>query len=621
MKSFIAELKRRNVFKVGAAYAIVAWLLIQITDIVAPALHLPEWTVTLIVYLLLIGFPLALFLAWAYELTPVGIKPSREVDEADSITHSTGQKFNVTLIGLLVLVIVFLILDNYVLREDRSQESEVRINNTSVSTVSTETQLNDKGPVTRDKAGSSIAVLPFTNLSDDKANEYFADGIAEEILNSLARIRELEVRGRTSSFYFKGRNEDFATISRMLNVKYLLEGSVRKAGEQVRITVQLIDTQTADHLWSKTYERTLNDIFAIQEDVARSVADTLQITLGVGELGRSQGMTRNTEAYDAYLEGRSLISRLGQDNLETGIEQLERSVMLDPDFVLAWTVLVGAYTVAAVQNLTESGDEYAEKADQAATRAIALAPESIPSLLADASQKVFKHDWALAEQLYKKVIYQVPNDYETNLFYGYFLMDVGRSTEAIVVNKLAVKSEPLFIRPIGSLGLSHEMSGNLEDAFKTYQKGNNLIGDKETIAQWSLIAALELGDHALIESLKEKMKDDIFVPLMDSSQEARIVLHSFYTDPKNKNPSTLSVLSVWASYFGDHALALQAYQDASKYRNFFPAVLWRPIHKEMRRLPGFKDIVRDIGLVEYWRSTGNWGEFCRPAGEDDFECQ
>ena len=205
--SFFVELKRRNVFKVAVAYAIVAWLLVQITSTVAPALHLPDWTLTFIVYLTIIGFPLALFLAWAFELTPEGIKPTSEISQGESISKTTGQKLNYTIIALLSLAVVFLVLDNYLLTEDRSQKSAVRMGNTTGSTVARVPLSGDKGSMSNDSVKPSIAVLPFADLSPNKDQEYFSDGLSEELLNQLAQLHDLRVIGRTSSFAFKGKND------------------------------------------------------------------------------------------------------------------------------------------------------------------------------------------------------------------------------------------------------------------------------------------------------------------------------------------------------------------------------------------------------------------------------
>ena len=294
--SLFEELKRRNVFRVGIAYLVLGWVVIQITDTVAPALNLPDWTLALVTWIGIIGFPFAVLIAWAFELTPEGIKREHEVDRSQSITHVTGRKFDFAIIGLLVVALGFVVWDAYL-----SELDEVLVTETPVEAI-------EPAPVEEAlTATASIAVLPFVNMSSDSEQEYFSDGLSEEILNLLTRISGLKVIARTSSFVFKGKNEDVRTIGQMLDVSTVLEGSVRKSGERVRITAQLIDVSDGAHLWSETYDRTLTDIFAVQDDVAAAIIDALQIHVGANPTrGRP---TDNAEAYALFLEARAAMNR------------------------------------------------------------------------------------------------------------------------------------------------------------------------------------------------------------------------------------------------------------------------------------------------------------------------
>jgi TolB-like protein len=250
MPRLFEELKRRNVFKVGTAYVVLAWLLAQVTDIFLEPFGAPEWVIKTILLLLIIGFPLALLFAWAFELTPEGLKKEKDVDRSQSITHETGQKLNFAIIFILVLALGYFAIDKFVLEPQRKAETARQ----SASPVAEPDTSSDK----------SIAVLPFVNMSEDAGNEYFSDGISEEILNSLAKVKDLKVAGRTSSFAFKGRDQDLRQIGDALGVNHILEGSVRKAGAKVRITAQLIQVEDGFHLWSETYDRELTDVFAIR---------------------------------------------------------------------------------------------------------------------------------------------------------------------------------------------------------------------------------------------------------------------------------------------------------------------------------------------------------------------
>lgn len=615
--SFWKELSRRNVLKVGVAYAVAAWLIIHPVDIVFPILHLPEWSITLVAAFLIICFPFVLIFSWVYEITPKGLKRTKEVPPSKSITYLAGKRLNYIIVGLLVVALGYFVFDKYFIGRDVIETEQVPAASNA------------------EKAKKTIAVLPFTDLSPEKDQEYFADGIAEELLNSLTRISELEVRGRTSSFYFKDRDEDLRTISEMLNVEYILEGSVRKAGEQVRITVQLINTRKDAHIWSKTYDRELKDIFAIQDNIAQSVADALQITLGVGELGRAPGMTRNIAAYDAFLAGRSSL------NGSQAIEQLEQAVALDPDFAIGWYNLANTYSFASVL-IPERAKEFLAKRRSALSRVVELTPETDLALGIAASRS---GDMVEVERLYKKALALNPANFETNPEYGWFLLKVGRPTEAIDYFQRLVRMEPLASSGHSNLGLAYELSGNIDAAVMATKKAGEL-SDQLAFNNAGLLAfnnagllvlALEENNRALIDEYVALVQNtellgninrsdtrdinQVMHALLDTPEEAGAELRLFLTDPAYNNPFNRLWIARWASYFGEFELALQTCRESIGSNSDLIWQIWQPIHKGMRQLPGFKDLVREFGLVDYWRTSGKWGDFCHPVGEDDFECK
>jgi TolB-like protein len=310
------ELKRRNVFRIAIAYLIVAWLVLQVGDTLAPALHLPGWVNTVLAFFLILGFPIALFFAWAFEVTPEGLKKEKDVDRSQSITHVTGRKLDFIIIGVLVVAVILFAVDKFVL--------------SPLSDSTLESTVTEGHP--------SIAVLPFVNMSSDPEQEYFSDGLSEEILNLLAKIPDLKVIGRTSSFAFKGKNEDLRGIGDALDVKTVLEGSVRKSGERVRITAQLIDVSDGAHIWSETYDRTMTDIFAVQDDVAAAIIDALQIHVGAKPTrGRPTG---NAEAYALFLKARVAANAFEFRNAE---EILLKIIEIDPNFAEAYELLAYTY--------------------------------------------------------------------------------------------------------------------------------------------------------------------------------------------------------------------------------------------------------------------------------------
>ena len=579
MGAFLAELRRRSVFKVGIAYAIVAWLLVQVTVAVEKPLHLPVWIATFVIFLLAIGFPVALLLAWAFELTPEGVKRAGPMAQRSAAGTS-----------------------------DPAAESPAP---------------------TPAAAAQSIAVLPFVDMSPDKDQEYFSDGISEELLNQLAKIKDLHVAGRTSSFSFKGRDDDLRVIGEKLNVAHVLEGSIRKAGNRVRVTAQLIKAADGYHLWSESYDRELDDIFAIQDDIARAVTNALSITLGVGNLGVS---TRNIAAYEAYLAGRSLYNQGGRQEYLQAIEQLEQAVAEDPQFAEAWGMLAITYYNGGLVYVSERASEYLEKFQEAATRAIALGLDSVAPLCAAATLENRNRNWSKAEQLLKKAIALAPSDYLANTSCSLFLKNVGRVREGLEYDQRGAGIEPLVVTPAVVLGVSYEVNGDLDAALKEFQRGQGLIGDRGQLNGVALATALTKGDHALAEEILQKhMNDDTLPPAnrditttmqanLDDPEAARAALHRFYENPAYNNPFVRNVISVWSAYFNDYELALKIQTEAVKSGSFVVYAIWRPIFKPMRQLPAFKQLLQEAGLVDYWLSTGNWGDFCRPVGNDDFEC-
>ena len=324
MASLWDELKRRNVVRVAIAYVVVSWLMLQLTDVLLPLLILPEWVGRLVFLLLFIGFPLALFVAWAFELTPDGLKKERDVDRSTSITHATGRKLDRMIIAILLVALAVFAVERFVLLPERATPADL-----GQEIVASEYQ-------------QSIAVLPFVNMSSDPEQEYFSDGLSEEILNLLAQLPELKVIGRTSSFAFKGKNEDLRIIGEALGVNTVLEGSVRKSGERIRITAQLINVSDGAHLWSQTYDRTMTDVFEIQDNVAGEIIEALKLHVGViPERGRP---TDHVEAYSLFLKARALQNEWNPDG---AIDHLNHAVELDPNFAEAYELLAFSYWMAA----------------------------------------------------------------------------------------------------------------------------------------------------------------------------------------------------------------------------------------------------------------------------------
>ncbi len=344
--SFFDELKRRNVFRVGIAYGITAWLLIQIADILLETFKAPDWTMQFIVVVLLIGFPLALFFAWAFELTPEGVKREKDIDRDESIAPSTGKKLDRVIILGLVVVIAVMGIERFWFAGPGTGEPAAAPTRTAMETGQADGAEPASTPELEVEADmhhqESVAVLPFTAMSSGEDDEYFADGLTEEILNSLAGLPELLVTARTSSFHFKGKDLPIPEIAKTLGVDHVVEGSVRRSGERVRITAQLIRAEDGFHLWSDTYDRTLEDIFAVQENIAANIAETLDVVLDEGKRERMRNAgIGDVEAFIAYQKGVEAFIQAhnviedGSRNLAVAVEYFDQALEASPDLVAA----------------------------------------------------------------------------------------------------------------------------------------------------------------------------------------------------------------------------------------------------------------------------------------------
>jgi TolB-like protein len=317
---FIAELKRRNVFRVGAAYAIVAWLLIEVASVLLPTFDAPDWVMKAFSTLVILGFPLTLVIAWAFELTPEGIKREADVDPGESVTKETGRKLDFIIIGVLAVGIIYFAVDKFVREPGPDHPSVVR--------------------------EKSIAVLPLANRSANEADAFFVDGMHDDILTHVSKIRSLKVISRTSVMDYRDTKKNMKTIGRELGVATILEGGVQRSGSQVRINVQLIDAETDEHLWAEIYDRklTAENLFSIQSEIATAIADALRASLSPEEQDRLATVpTQNLAAYEAYLLGKQRMAKPSIVALEEATVYFEQAIEFDPDFALAYVGLADAY--------------------------------------------------------------------------------------------------------------------------------------------------------------------------------------------------------------------------------------------------------------------------------------
>ena len=616
--SFLNELKRRNVFRVGLVYLAAAWLVAQVTAILAQAFTWPHWVLEAVVIVLAIAFPIALVVAWLFELTPEGLRRTAEVDAARSIRPITGRKLDRVLIGVLALIVVAFAADRFILEHPRA-------------TIQQPAAPQEASVLADTSARPSLAVLPFENLSDDENQDHFADGLSEELLDQLAQFQDLRVVGRTSSFAFKGKNEDLRAIGKTLGVNHLLEGSVRKSGNELRITAQLINAADGSHVWSQTYDRKLKDIFDIQDDIAMSVANAIGVSLGVGDLSHVPGMTRNVEAYNEYLASNRSFA-VTSDDIQSTIAHLERAVHSDDAFALAWLALSNAYGIAegSFPDLIKGASE---KAEHAFDRAQELTPNS-PYVLRELARRRME-----AERLIQAAVSGGAKNFagdDIDDFRGSFLYVTGRAREAAGYFQRARLIDPLNTRVALHLMAALAAIDDMPEALGLAHEAEKLNqGPPAVVTGPALVIALASGDRAEIDRwLKQpsvvgssvgsnplQLLSSRMIQLLDDPAKGRAEIRRFAAGPTYQYFLAWTIIYGWAAYYGDPDLALDVFRkSAAQDLPLSLSWIWGPLYHDMRKLPGFKQYLRETGIVDYWRKTGNWGDFCHPLGDDDFEC-
>ncbi len=579
----VSELRRRNVLRMAALYAVAAWLIVQVAGILIDLAKLPDWIGTTTLWVLIIGFPIALIFSWFYEITPEGIGLEKDSDPDVALTHVSDRRLDFLVISLLCAAVILFAFDKW---------------------------------GSSDPPDRSVAVLPFVDMSPNGDQEYFGDGIAEELLNELVRLDGLRVAGRTSSFSFKGTNENLKSIAEALNVGAILEGSIRKDGDRVRITAQLINASDGFHLWSETYDRELADIFAIQEEIATLVSGALGVRLGVGGVNAFKGAgTQNIEAYEAFLQSRGRVN-------DESIRLLERATQLDPNYAAAWASLA-RHTLAKGWRLNPGENhENEERAYALAQRAVELDPESARSISQLGQMLQVRRDWIGSEEAHLKAL-SLLSDRNTLATDGNFLMRAGRSAAALEKYEQSEAAEPLlghrYFRV--HIAMAQGRFADARDLLARSDPWRPLIGVDLTIA-------LNEGDSQEIKAIMAaKPPTDIstielYAPVLkvfDSREMVLSTLRAAYADNGSRWPSKLHDIALLAAYFGDEELALQTIGEESRKGTPRFYAVWYPVMSEVRQLPGFKELMTDLNLVEYWRASG-WADLCRPLGDDDFTC-
>jgi len=578
--SFIDELKRRKVFRVGIGYSIAAWLIAQVAALVADSFLAPVWVMQLIITLLVIGLPISLILSWAFDLTADGIRRTDDGEVTGSLLVSS-KLILILVSGLFIAVAVTLY-------------------------------------VTWPRGDRSIAVLPFEDISPGGDQAYFGNGIADQLRLELQGLDGLSVAGRTSSI--ASVHEDSKTIGETLNVDSILAGSIRKEGNSVRITVQLTHGANGFTIWSESYDRELENIFEMQEEIATSVAGALGVRLGVGTINAFRGAgTQNIEAYEAYLQGQDLDRSLTR---QERVRLFERAVELDPNYAAAWSYL-GHRTLSTTWD--SSPDQVSEIKDRAyrfALHGVQLNPESAIAQRSLAMILSAQLDWIGAEQGFTRAI-ELLEDREIVETYAGVQLRNGRTAYAQKQYAIAVALEPLGGRPASMSWHASLIQGRFAEAkeISNWQVAPNRIENNIDIA-------LNKRDPEEIKAAMQTMPKTnvaaiaLYAPVLaefDSPERILSLLRDVYRDENLQWPRKLHDIAMVAAYFGDPQFALKVKGQEVRVIAARLGAVWYPVMSEVRQLPEFKKLVTDLNLVEYWRAYG-WADACRPLGDNDFTC-
>jgi TolB-like protein len=584
----VSELRRRNVLRMAVLYAIAAWLIMQVVEVLIELAKLPDWIGTTTLWLLAIGFPIALIFSWFYELTPKGISLEKDIDPAESITHVTGRRLDFIVISLLCAGLIVFAYDKWWLGDEITVAPP---------------------------ASNSIAVLPFVNMSADPDQEYFSDGISGELLNVLVQVDALHVASRTSSFAFKGTDKSLQEIADALKVNYVLEGSVRKDGNRVRIIAQLIEAASDQHLWSKSYDRDLIDIFMIQNEIANAIVAALGESLEIDVTNDIPVLaaTINMSAYDSYLKAHELF--IARADLAKSIALFEQAVDLDPAFARAWEGLAAAYWVMPAWGITDR--DYFHLALEAAQTALELDDglSLAYSVIGEVVRARQPYRWQDSFEYYRLAAENEPKNTTNILWRALSYMDLGYLELAMAGFDQCLSVDPHYGNCTYHKAILHLLQGDRDKGIALFlrllESGFPALGG-EFVSAFALsgdrAAALLVADRS---TRRTGAPINYWVNLVENPDiDRREALEAFdqWVERENINLNA----------YADMALAFGAY-DRITHGNVEIYNIWAPESAKFRQSPHFKRVVAEFDMLEFWRSHG-FPPQCRLIGDDDFEC-
>ncbi len=574
-RNFFAELKRRNVIRTAILYLGAIWALAQGISQLGPSLGAPEWTTRWFLVAAGIGFPFWIAFAWFYEFTPEGLKRESEIDPADSIKqHAGGRKLDFAIIGVLSVAVVLLLTDRFVLRHGVNERAAL--------------------PITE----KSIAVLPFVNMSEEKANEYFSDGISEELLNLLTKVPQLKVAARTSSFSFKGKGLEVPEIARQLGVATVIEGSVRKSGDQVRITAQLIHAANGFHLWSQTWDRKLEDIFKIQDEIAAEVVKKLKVTI-LDEAPKAR--TTDPKAYALYLQA----VQLSRQNTAQAYEQSDalyrQALEIGPRYAPAWSGLAVNFINKVTSGLAPSQEGFA-LAREAAEKSLEIDPDYALAHSNLGKIAMFLNDLTGAARHHERALALDPTDLRVLNAAALFLSSLGRTDEALALNEFIVRRDPVNVGSLHNLGAAQSRAGRLDEAIASFRTALSLSPGLGLAHYYLGRAMQQKGDAsgALVEIEQETIESIRMIGLpmayhaLGRKGDSDAALAALIA--KYEKDAAYNIASVFA-FRGDKDKAFEWLDKAITYED-----------------AGVNSIALDYDLFASVRSDARWLPFLRKIG-------
>src|SRR5437588_6019462 len=595
------QLKQRNVFRVALLYLIVCWLILDPVHVIFHMLDVPIWANRLVVTLMAVGFPAAVIFAWVYEITPEGLKPTVEVPHGQSIRKLTGRRLDRAIIAVLAVALAYFVGDKFWISKHYSASR-------AAGSIAEDTASRATAPPVTAAALAppprSVAVLPFVDMSEKKDQEYFADGMTEEIINLLAKVPDLRVPARTSSFYFRGKSTKVPDIARELGVAHILEGSIRRSGNQIRVTSQLVRADNGYHLWSQTYDRDLHDVFKVQDEIANAVVQTLQISLMGGPLTRQKGGTQNLEAYLLYLRAEKELQGFSATALREARKHIEQAINLDPDFVLAWITLGRIDNNLAQLRELPVRDGY-ERARQLGLHALELSPDLADAhLLLGYIHRTYDWDWAAAQSEARQALALDAKYWYALELNGQVAATIGDWDDAERYLRQVLVDDPLNAQTYWDLGTTLYRAGRFAAAEVAYRKLIALAPDfawargylaKTLLAEGKPEAALAMAQQ---ESDEADRLDILPIVLQAAGRHAEAdaalkALARKYAD------SDAYYVAMNYAYRDDHDLALQWLERAYRQKDTgFVEIIGEPLFKNLANDARYKAFLRKMKLPD-----------------------